>query len=41
MAQVVGIHGMAQQQKGRNQLIDKWLPALRDGLERSAGEDVR
>lgn len=40
VAQIVGAHGIAQQQKGRNQLIDAWLPALLDGLERSAGQVV-
>jgi hypothetical protein len=30
---VVGVHGIAQQQRGRHQLITAWAPALADGLE--------
>ena len=36
---VVGIHGIAQQQSGRYQLLDAWLPALRDGVERATNRD--
>lgn len=39
MTGIVGIHGIAQQQGGRNQLLDTWKPALRDGVERFAGRD--
>jgi pimeloyl-ACP methyl ester carboxylesterase len=37
MSSAVGSHGFAQQQGGRLQLLEKWRPALADGLER-AGE---
>ncbi len=30
---IVGVHGIAQQQFGPNQLKGQWSPALRDGLE--------
>jgi hypothetical protein len=33
---IVGVHGIAQQQLGRNQLVAAWGPALRDGIELSA-----
>lgn len=36
MTDIVGVHGIAQQQLGRNQLINAWAPALRDGVELSA-----
>jgi hypothetical protein len=32
MTDVVGIHGIAQQQGGPNQLLEKWRPALHDGI---------
>jgi hypothetical protein len=32
VAVIVGIHGIAQQYKGPNQLREEWLPSLRDGL---------
>jgi hypothetical protein len=32
MAQIVGVHGIAQEQLGPNQLVAKWRPALHDGL---------
>lgn len=35
MAQIVGVHGIGQQLKGRNTLKAVWLPAMRDGLERA------
>ncbi|WP_433685416.1 hypothetical protein [Nocardia sp. CA-119907] len=34
---VVGVHGIAQQQVGRNQLREPWRLALADGLERATG----
>jgi hypothetical protein len=34
---IVGVHGIAQQQVGRQQLRDPWARALADGLERAAG----
>jgi hypothetical protein len=36
---VVGVHGISQQQAGRNQLLAAWQPALADGVERAAGRD--
>ena len=33
MAQVVGVHGIAQEQLGRRQMLDSWRDALADGIE--------
>jgi hypothetical protein len=30
---IVGVHGIAQQQRGRKQLMREWGPALEDGIE--------
>ncbi|MCW8096894.1 alpha/beta hydrolase family protein [Streptomyces tauricus] len=35
MGTVVGIHGIGQQQLGRQQLLTAWQPALGDGVERA------
>jgi hypothetical protein len=35
------VHGIGQQHLGRNQILDDWLPALTDGLERLAGRRPR
>jgi hypothetical protein len=40
MADIVGVHGIAQQQKGRNQLLGVWAPALADGVEFAVGHPV-
>jgi hypothetical protein len=37
VTQLVGVHGIGQQQRGRHQLLTSWSPALADGLERAAG----
>jgi hypothetical protein len=37
MSDVVGVHGISQQQRGRNQLIDSWQPALQDGIDAAVG----
>lgn len=37
MTDVVGVHGIGQQQGGRNQILGAWQPALADGLERASG----
>ena len=37
MVDVVGVHGIAQQQGGRHQLLEAWRPALHDGVERARG----
>lgn len=37
MVDVLGVHGMGQQQLGRAQLLTDWSPAIRDGLERVTG----
>jgi len=37
---IVGIHGIAKQQLGRNQLQSPWQIALRDGLERACRHPV-
>lgn len=34
MAKIVGVHGINQEFKGSNTIYAKWLPALKDGLER-------
>lgn len=33
MTKWVGVHGIGQHYLGRNQLLDRWIPALTDGLE--------
>ena len=33
MSVIVGVHGIAQQQRGRKQLMGDWWPALEDGIE--------
>jgi hypothetical protein len=38
MARVVGVHGIAQEQLGRNQLLDAWRPALADGVLIAGGD---
>jgi hypothetical protein len=40
LAELVAVHGIAQQQLGRHQLQAPWSRALADGLERSAGHLV-
>lgn len=37
---IIGIHGIAQQQLGRQQLRAAWRPALGDGIERACGHPV-
>jgi hypothetical protein len=37
---IVGVHGIAQQQLGRKQLLRAWGPALEDGVELAAGRSV-
>ena len=37
MAKLIGVHGIGQQHRGHVQILDDWLPALTDGLERVAG----
>jgi hypothetical protein len=38
MARVVGVHGIAQEQLGRNQLLDAWRRALDDGVLIAGGD---
>lgn len=40
MAEIVGVHGILNQQSGRHQMIAVWAPALADGIERAAGHAV-
>lgn len=40
MVYVVGVHGIGQQQSGRQQMLQAWGPALADGVERAAGRDL-
>lgn len=40
MALIVGVHGIAQQQLGRNLLVDPWSRALADGIERASRPPV-
>ncbi len=37
VADVLGVHGIGQQQSGRNQMLPDWQAALRDGIERARG----
>ncbi len=37
MVDVLGLHGIGQQQQGRNQLLPRWQAALNDGVERAKG----
>lgn len=37
MTTIAAIHGIGQQQRGRQQLLTTWEPALRDGVERAVG----
>lgn len=37
MGQLTAVHGVGQQYVGRHQILDKWTPALADGLERATG----
>ncbi|MFH9002069.1 hypothetical protein ACH4E5_02300 [Streptomyces afghaniensis] len=37
---IVGIHGIAQQQLGRRQLVTLWEPSLGDGVEAALGQRV-
>lgn len=41
MTAVLGIHGIAQQQLGPNQLLGSWKPALRDGIDLAIGRHAR
>jgi hypothetical protein len=40
MPKIVGIHGIAQQYKGENELRAEWLPALKDGLTVAGRSDA-
>lgn len=40
MARVVGVHGMAQEQRTRPALYNLWYPSLRGGIEIVAGRDA-
>jgi len=40
MNDVVGVHGIWQQQRGRRQLLAAWRPAMADGLERALGRSA-
>lgn len=40
MGQIVAVHGIANEYLGRNQLLNAWAPALKDGLEWAAGRHV-
>jgi hypothetical protein len=40
MARVVGVHGMAQEQKTRPALYNLWYPSLRGGIENVAGRNA-
>lgn len=41
MSQLIGVHGIGKQYLGRNQILDDWIPALTDGLERATGRRAR
>ena len=36
---VLGLHGIGQQQSGRNQMLPDWQAGLNDGVERARGRD--
>lgn len=40
MVKIVGIHGIAQQYQGGNELLAEWLPALKDGLDAAGRRDL-
>jgi hypothetical protein len=40
MSTIVGVHGIAQEQGGRNLLLPPWSHALADGMERATGAHV-
>lgn len=37
MVDLIGVHGISQQQLGRHQLLESWQASARDGLERFTG----
>ena len=39
MVDVLGVHGIGQQQGGRNQMLPVWQAALSDGVERARGRE--
>ncbi len=39
MVDVVGVHGISQQQSGRLQMVDPWQRSLADGVERARGRE--
>ncbi|WP_077381643.1 alpha/beta fold hydrolase [Mesorhizobium prunaredense] len=39
MVDVLGLHGIGQQQSGRNQMLPDWQAGLNDGVERARGRD--
>lgn len=41
MVDVVGVHGISQQQGGRLQTVDPWQRSLADGVERARGREFR
>ena len=40
MAEIVGVHGVAQQYKGPDSLLQEWLPPMRDGVAAAGGAHV-
>jgi hypothetical protein len=40
MARIVAVHGIGQAFEGANLLCARWLPALRDGLDRAEGSPI-
>ncbi len=40
MGQVLGVHGIFQEQKGRSQLLSEWGPGLADGVEAAGGRSA-
>ncbi len=41
MGHLTGVHGIGKQYLGRHQILDRWTPALADGLERATGRRAR
>ena len=40
MSQWVGVHGIAQEQLGRAEILKEWIPALADGVEWATGRRI-
>ena len=41
MGQWVGVHGIKQEYRGREEILNEWVPALADGLQWATGRRIR